>query len=333
MKKITPIIISILLTLNTISESPQASTGGDNVNYNTYPYVGVLYLGNDSRNQNPVCTASLIDKKTVLTAAHCLYDKETHKKITLRNLRFVVWQNGAPDFFVIIKTASIVPGFNMQDATSNDADIMLDTFTKDAAILTLKTSVPLEPGLSIDPYFDPYQTIISSYGQMMSFDYFGLDMTSGAPKTGKRSLMSGDKCIEQITDLFNEEGTAFDADTLGSLLSIRQFLRSGNNRKKLFCSFNAKTDSIQSTDGDSGSPFIIKKTNKYVIGGNHVGALDISTSRNYSELGLISNAANNADFFRSCMETSTNMKMAAAGNVCKQLFDPSSIVPILNLLF
>lgn len=64
------------------------------------------------------CTGTLIAPDVVLTAAHCLYDKESGEPVNLQNVQFLAgWRNGRASAYRWVRRASVHPDFRFIGGT------------------------------------------------------------------------------------------------------------------------------------------------------------------------------------------------------------------------
>ena len=93
------------------------------------------------------CTGALIAPKLVLTAAHCLYDRDTHKRIDNESVQFLAgWRDGHAEAYRNVKRFVVHPKYDINDTKTssrvrNDLALLeLDRPISGAAIRPFSTA-------------------------------------------------------------------------------------------------------------------------------------------------------------------------------------------------
>ncbi|MCK0171827.1 S1 family peptidase [Aliiroseovarius sp. S1123] len=103
--------------------------------------VGRLNIGGGS-----FCTGSLIDENLVLTAAHCLFDRDSGERFKLSEIEFLAgWRGGRASAYRGVRRAVVHPGFEFTPEkgptrVANDLALLeLDTPIRNMSVKPFKT--------------------------------------------------------------------------------------------------------------------------------------------------------------------------------------------------
>lgn len=150
-----------------------------------------LETGDDSRGWEAVgrlnlgdrgfCTGALIEPNLVLTAAHCMFDKETGARIDVGEIKFLAgWRNGRAAAYRGVRRAVVHP-----DYVFGGAD-RLDRVAYDLALLELDQPIRL-------PSITPFETDVSpSTGDRVEVVSYAMDR-SEAPSLQEVCFVLGNQ--------------------------------------------------------------------------------------------------------------------------------------------
>lgn len=266
------------------------STDGTSIDYTNDPYVALI---NITQGSGGFCLGTFIKPNTIITAAHCVYQKGTLVDPT--NVRvFPQPKNFSLDSpYLGVRKIIANPGFNAFKPN------IFTSIINDSAILILKYRQIIKP-LEYDYSFNPDNYLTAQYGQSALFRYFGSDLITHDIKVGEMRVMTSKKCSDELQDILEHEPNLTDKQK-AILPAMRKELL--NNPGTLFCAINLKTDKITGTAGDSGGVlyFTVNNTTKKLAGIEYGSLTTFSNSNKYRSIILFSNVFNYKDFLNSCI--------------------------------
>lgn len=141
MKRIMALLVAALWLTGPLGASDPSPlrtlmTGDDSKGWEG---VGRLNIGGGS-----FCTGSLIDENLVLTAAHCLYDRDTGERFKLSEIEFLAgWRGGRASAYRGVRRAVVHPAYKFNPAKRSPS------VAKDLALLELDTPIR---NISVKPF-------------------------------------------------------------------------------------------------------------------------------------------------------------------------------------
>jgi protease YdgD len=150
------------LALSFIAAGLDSTFGRDpvDVNANAYPWSSVGKIYNSARSS---CTGSVIAPNRVLTAAHCLYNRATHRFLQAGSLHFLLGYKGG-EYRTHVRVASYLVGsdYNPEDAKAS--------VRADWAILVLAEDTETTPlRLSQSPSVAGERIMVGGFSQKYPF--------------------------------------------------------------------------------------------------------------------------------------------------------------------
>ncbi len=124
-------LVAMVATSAAFAQDADLKRLDSGVDATAWEAVGRLDIGGTG-----FCTGALIAPRLVLTAAHCLYDRETKQRIDHGKVQFLAgWRNGRAGAYRDVRRAVVHPDFIY------DGDVSSDRVRNDLALLELQRPI------------------------------------------------------------------------------------------------------------------------------------------------------------------------------------------------
>ena len=124
-------LVALVLASTAFAQDATLKRLSTGVDADAWEAVGRLDIGGMG-----FCTGALIAPKLVLTAAHCLYDRETKARVDHRDIQFLAgWRDGRAGAYRDVRRAVVHPDFVY------DGDVSSDRVRYDLALLELQQPI------------------------------------------------------------------------------------------------------------------------------------------------------------------------------------------------
>lgn len=124
-------LMALTVTSAAVAQDSRLKRMHSGVDAAAWEAVGRLDIGGDS-----FCTGALIAPKLVLTAAHCMYDRDTKKRIDGKPVRFLAgWRNGHAGAYRNVRRFAVLPQYDI------DSDPSSKRVRNDLALLELEKPI------------------------------------------------------------------------------------------------------------------------------------------------------------------------------------------------